>query len=371
MIREVLHIWGACLLLIVIASCGGKNKALDKNRVLVRESNEKLKLSDIVEDSRMVRLETRDDNLIGRIDRIQVYKEKIFILDRFRAKGVLVFDIEGKYLYRIGRVGKAPGEYQLPMDFTIDFYSKEVIVLNDGGQLLYYGLDGKFIRSQKNDENIGISALQSTKYGYAIIQGGKGDNLLLTDKNFQDKKRFFPYLNRSIDRLIPNSLQIVADDICLYRRNCNNVIYKVVANDTVTYKTIVFEDDNIDYQDLDRGDDYEELKKRYNIIADFVGTRNSCFVLFGEGRNVSFSFFHNSAKESVAYKYINFENNVSFDPRAYIVGNSGDYFIWQNSANRMLEAAEELGKKDDELFVGLDSEDNPMLLFTKIKVGEE
>lgn len=369
--REVIYILGVCLFFVMLESCKNKDETLDESRVLVKESDKKIKLSDIVSDSYIVRLETTDNNLIGQIDKIQLYKEKIFVQDRFRAKGILVFDINGKYLYRVGRVGKAPGEYRLPMDFTIDVENNKIIVLDDGGQLLYYDLDGKFIQTQKNNENIGINAFQNTKSGYAMIQGGGSANLLLVDKNFQEKKEYFPYLNRSIDRLIPNSLQIIADDVCLYRRNCNNVIYQITNNSIVTYKTIIFENGNIDYDDLTKDDNYLELQKRYNVIADFVGTRNSCFVLFGKKRKISFSFFEKNAKEALAYKYLNFENNISFDPKAYIVGSVGDYFIWQNSASQMLEVAEKLGKKDDELFVGLNNEDNPVLLFTKVKIDEK
>lgn len=70
------------------------------------------KFSDIFDSIGFVKLETRDDALIGRIDRIIAVDNKYVILDGSISKAVFVFD--GKVLNRIGRNGRGPREYESP-----------------------------------------------------------------------------------------------------------------------------------------------------------------------------------------------------------------------------------------------------------------
>ena len=58
-----------------------------------------------------VQLETLPECLIGYIDQMQVFRDKIFVLDRSVVNGLFVFDMKGKFLYQAGRKGKGPGEY--------------------------------------------------------------------------------------------------------------------------------------------------------------------------------------------------------------------------------------------------------------------
>ena len=68
---------------------------------------------------RLVPLETTPECLIGSIDRMQVYEERIFIQDGM-SNALLTFDLNGKFLSKIGAVGHGPGEYVQIDYFHID-----------------------------------------------------------------------------------------------------------------------------------------------------------------------------------------------------------------------------------------------------------
>ena len=92
-------------------------------------------------------LETNKNALISGVNSIQVYGDKIFILDKFKSKGIYVFNKTGKFIQRIGQVGQGPGEYVDPFDFTIDKKNKFIYVLDSRTQkiLKYNFQTGKYI----------------------------------------------------------------------------------------------------------------------------------------------------------------------------------------------------------------------------------
>ncbi|MDR2472501.1 MAG: 6-bladed beta-propeller [Tannerella sp.] len=58
----------------------------------------------------IIPLETTDEALIAEIDEIEIRNDRIYIMDQL-ARSVYVFDMTGKYLNRINKVGQGPGEY--------------------------------------------------------------------------------------------------------------------------------------------------------------------------------------------------------------------------------------------------------------------
>lgn len=72
-------------------------------------------------------------------------ENRIIVLDASVSKTVFVFNTEGKFLFKLGRHGKGPGEYVNPVSVASD---KNRIVIYDGSKLalIFYRLDGKFIK---------------------------------------------------------------------------------------------------------------------------------------------------------------------------------------------------------------------------------
>mgnify|MGYP000202535794 CR=1 FL=1 len=72
---------------------------------------EKISDNQLLEQYRFVKLETNESCLLGAIDQIEVFANKIYILDSYQTKSIYVFDKEGKYLNRLEGNRRGPGEF--------------------------------------------------------------------------------------------------------------------------------------------------------------------------------------------------------------------------------------------------------------------
>ena len=92
-------------------------------------------------------LETNNDCLIGHINKLQSFDGYIFILDKSIAKSLLIFDRNGRFIRKIGRLGQGPGEYVQLDDFTLDTENGFIFLLDYGERLHKYRFDGTFIQT--------------------------------------------------------------------------------------------------------------------------------------------------------------------------------------------------------------------------------
>jgi hypothetical protein len=108
-------------------------------------------LSGIFKRVQTIILETNKEALIGDVTSIQVYGDRIYILDRSKSKGVYVFAKTGKFIQRIGKFGQGPAEYVEPFDFTIDKKNNQIYLLDRPSQkILKYSLStGAYLSSIK------------------------------------------------------------------------------------------------------------------------------------------------------------------------------------------------------------------------------
>ncbi|QEC52442.1 6-bladed beta-propeller protein [Anseongella ginsenosidimutans] len=90
-------------------------------------------------------LETTEESFVDGINRLALYKGKIYILSK-GSNSVLIFDERGKFLNRVRREGRGPGEYQSLMDFAIDKKGQRLVLYSDRPYLfIYCDLDGEYL----------------------------------------------------------------------------------------------------------------------------------------------------------------------------------------------------------------------------------
>ncbi len=101
-------------------------------------------ISEIFHDIRYIKLETNKESIFSNIGKLIIYKNNIYILDKKAMKNIYVFDMDGKFLYRILENGRGPGELAEPVDFNIkddhiyvlDRLLKKIVVYNLSGDLV-------------------------------------------------------------------------------------------------------------------------------------------------------------------------------------------------------------------------------------------
>lgn len=108
----------------------------------------KIKASDFIEDFQYIPLETVDSSFMGQYVSVHVYKKHIFIQD-VESGRACIFDMNGKYINKIGVPGGAPGEFVKLNSITIDPFHNHLVAYDTFlCKLLYFTLDGGFLYAQ-------------------------------------------------------------------------------------------------------------------------------------------------------------------------------------------------------------------------------
>jgi len=184
-------------------------KALDNPRPF--------KLSEMVENIEVVELESNKESFFYNSGGIRVGKKFILVFDSGSNK-VLLFDRSGKFLYKIGKEGKGPGEYIELLNAAIDDDEGQILLGDVGGKkLLLFNINGKFIGEHPYDIDTPGFFIKSIyfvdKYHFGICfqtprQNTSGfSKVLLYNTDFNLLKEIFPVINeegRSFDGPISN-----------------------------------------------------------------------------------------------------------------------------------------------------------------------
>ena len=104
-------------------------------------------LSTYFRNAKIIPLETRKDCMIGRISSLQVFDGYVYVLDSHVARSMFVFDIDGRFVKKIGSVGRGPGEYTKINDFTLDTKNQFIYLLDFGQRIHKYSFDGTYLQT--------------------------------------------------------------------------------------------------------------------------------------------------------------------------------------------------------------------------------
>ena len=89
------------------------------------------KSSELISVERLLPLEPSDESLFGSIDQLEVWKDRIYLLDTYKTNAVLVFSAtDGKFIQKIAGTGNGPGEFLTPHSFWIDYPDGSLYVLD-------------------------------------------------------------------------------------------------------------------------------------------------------------------------------------------------------------------------------------------------
>jgi hypothetical protein len=210
-----LHYFVLLVIVSVLLSCDnktGKTPALIGNDSIytvnlddIKDNSEIIYLSSICKPVKTIIPETTDESLFGNIDKIQAFKDKIFIMDCTHTKSLFAFDTNGKFLQKYGQVGIGPEEYQTPDDFTVDTVNEHIFIMDDNKKVCKYDINtGQFLSSfYIQTENTGCSFIQWCNGKlYTDIRSYQysKDNYLLQEINMETGKPENFYINISYNK---------------------------------------------------------------------------------------------------------------------------------------------------------------------------
>lgn len=150
------------------------------NNTLIRVKSDfdnagKVKMSELISEIRYLPLETNPDCLLGYMN-VPVFGNDILIRSNDGSGNILRFSDSGKFLNKIGKQGRGPGEYLDNCDVLL-FGDTVYVVSNFSNSILCYSLAGIFLKKYRLD----IPPCSSSK---EKLPGSPSSIVKMTDNSF-------------------------------------------------------------------------------------------------------------------------------------------------------------------------------------------
>lgn len=135
-----------CLFFVFVDLSAQEIERLEFAKAVKDKSN--LHISDYVERITYLPLQTRDDCLVNKIEKIYIKGSKIYILDNNpNGERILIFDTTGVFHEKLERPGRGPGEYRAISDFCVNPDNNDIYILDSSNDVHLYDKNLNFMRS--------------------------------------------------------------------------------------------------------------------------------------------------------------------------------------------------------------------------------
>lgn len=346
-------------------------------------------LSDFIENVSYVPLETNEQSVISTINKMYVFKNKLYLLDK-QQNALFVFSENGEFLQKFKKQGKGPGEYIEITDFSIDTKNGAILILdNINKSYNLYTSDFSFIKTIKTDNTIFFCELMNDKIiGYSDnFSHFEKYNLHVYDIGNQEKRDYLPINEDLKDFQSHNGGQFMLNinNEILFKESLSYKIYKIDSEGLKKHYYIDFGEfsmpNNYFSSNLDFNESVYNLNdgtyavyptiffENANIIYFRYQFKNYKHVIYNKKTN---KLIHGNVKDDI--------NNLFFVTPTYTDGvayysiiepiNFLNYFkylesdttsessnIWQNI----------IGNKSNEILLNLKFGGNPIIIKYKLK----
>ena len=164
----------------------------------IRHAKKNVSVSSLFSNIRFLPLETKRSSLIGEADKIRIMNNKIYLLDRYSATALFIFNVtNGEFEFKIEAKGVGPGEFSQIDDFSIDRNSNHIYILANARNVYKYDSHGKLI--EKYD--LGFPAHRFSivnNNSFVFCGAAREPELIITDNKFKIIKKMFPYQHRRL-----------------------------------------------------------------------------------------------------------------------------------------------------------------------------
>lgn len=246
-------------------------------------------LSDLLKPENTRYILLRNDGakeLFGRIDKLKVNHDKIYILDT-KLRSLTVYDLQGNFIGQIGRRGQGPKEYVNLSDFDVDDKGNVFVLDARLNKLLRYDknytcTDEVFLDFQA--DVLATLANDSLLFGLSSWNTGKGKGYKIakTDSKGNIAATSLTY-DKYVDPGFWISMYMIAHtgNRLSYHQTIDNTIYLLSENGRLD-KGIVLDFGNENVPDKDKIDVERKLENydNYTIIRKILAVSDNSIVGF-------------------------------------------------------------------------------------------
>ena len=188
------------LALLIFQGCkNNENRAGYPTTHLPLKNPKIFKHGDFVDSVSFVNLELNENSLFASLDKMLFKNGNYYIFDRMGQPHVYVFSGSGKFISKIGSIGRGPQEYMRLRDFDVDNSGNVLLSDTQGKRILKYNRYGKFLEEYKtgNIRADAVKILEKGNYLFSIEKETPEETLIdfhlvLTDANFNVIDKFLP-----------------------------------------------------------------------------------------------------------------------------------------------------------------------------------
>ena len=182
---------------------------------------------------------------IGDIRKLIIFDKYVIVLDAHQTESIFIFDLSGNLLYIIADKGPGPREYYGLADISIS-KSDSLIVVNDrlAPFMLYYTLDGKFVKKTKTAPCFWFESFHDKIFnlvGFGQSYSHKMDENFNLTVSILDSVLYksFPHYPLQIETVESQGLYFNYRDDLLYYSNKCDTIYQILNDSTYTTRFVV------------------------------------------------------------------------------------------------------------------------------------
>ncbi|WP_294617045.1 6-bladed beta-propeller [uncultured Bacteroides sp.] len=264
MTKKTIHTLILTILSLLITGCATSHYG-DEPTITLQVNEKSITDTAFLYAPRTIRLETNNETLITRINKVIEWNRTLYVLDR-RGNQLIAFDADGRHKYTIHRVGSGRGEYSAIIDAAINKKKNELVLLTDPSALLSFDSKGRFVGSQKLPAyynsisidgdyiylgNATYANNRPTKYSITILHNGHSTEIL------EPLKELAPYCTTE-GRLLGGASPT------LFTRKFDPTIYKITKEEIAPLYRIDFSKETFPEDAKNKVYDCRELN-RYTI----------------------------------------------------------------------------------------------------------
>jgi len=376
---------------VFVSSCGKRTGYASVDMTAVDticvdlKHHEELDRESMIDWFEIVRLETKDNNIIGNVSKLFVLDSVLIVVDQYQANNIYVFNRDGNYLNKISGVGNGPHEYLVLTDVAV--YDNNVYIKdNMKRRIMVFDVDGTFIETKKlNFQSEDMACFDEGMFSFSVNykyynerETFGGASLLVTDKKLKPIYHFGEASRDDEFSYSPtNTFFKSGEGELLYYQLCNPFIYSI-AKDSVKAKYYFEVSDNEFF--TARFKDDEQFRKMTNNNAGFWGKfweikDFSCFqFIIPEGRREISSplMIYDHTTKQTYYLSNQATTTASFFFNEILTGCPDNVVACAYNASFVAHYAnvikEQNGIDDVINFLnGLSADSNPVIFFYKLK----
>ena len=368
----------------------------------LKEDENILNLSEIVDSLSYIGLETSSECLIGKIDKLITWKNRLVIADKTKAHAIFVFSEQGEFILKIDKVGRGPGEFVTLTDFTIS--AEGDIIIFDGSQrkLIIYSSEGKLIKELTLNFNAESVVFLTNNvvafycdfiHNHQLIKNSQYPNLIVYDLNIEKILNADLYFDQNILRQetvgFVNNFSSLKDGTATLLIPMDNTLYRVFSNDTVSryyylnygeqtknaqqaYKERII-NHTVSVVDADR----EFASANYAILLNYIVCNHIIYSYYKKGDYYYYGFYYPNQKiykescvknKSMSSFRLPIKNDIDHLSLFMPMATDGDYLYYVLEPYLLKRTGtSSINKELEHLREKISAEDNPLIICARIK----